>query len=198
MSTTAEIAAQPAGPVGPRWLFQGPEDPTNVAPLFVEIVIDGGIDALTGTRRNRAESQEIFRQIFREFFATENIGQLVLGPLWLTATETQRERFLDALGIYLGNRVIDRVPNGQFFVRDAVLTGRSPLGAPSAEVITVFVGQNFSARVPWTVSIVDGELKVLDIRFAGNSFLLDQRNTFERVLRRNGNSLDDLIAEIQR
>ena len=195
---TTQAPSQTADPAGPRWLFQGPDDPTNVAPLFVEIIIAGGLEALTRKGHDQTASRDAFRTLFRNFFATDEIGEIVLGRLWLDAPNEQRARFLEALGGYLANILMTSIPKGRFIVRDASLTGSTRSGATRAEVITVFVGENFSARVPWIVAVIDGELKVLDITFAGTSFLLDHKGKFDRILRRNGGSLDGLISEIRR
>ena len=71
---TSQAPAQTAAPAGPRWLFQSPDDPTNVAPLFVEIIIDGGFDALTRESHDQTASREAFRTLFHNFFATDDLG----------------------------------------------------------------------------------------------------------------------------
>ncbi len=196
--TARPIANQNATPIGPRWIFQAPDDPTNVASIFVDTVIDAGLAALTQAQTSRQLAHEIFRQIFSSAFASEQIGQAVLGRIWSTASIEQRDAFLDVLAIHLADVIIDRVPDGRFQVRGASLAGQSELGLPQTEVVTVFVGQNFSARVPWIVATVDGEMKILDITFARTSFLLGQKGDFDRILQRNGGSLDGLIETLGR
>ncbi|MCZ6604821.1 MAG: ABC transporter substrate-binding protein [Alphaproteobacteria bacterium] len=193
-----QFFAPAAAQIGPRWILRTPDDPTHVAPLLVESVINGGLTALADPRRGRAEQREVFGAMFRRFFATDEIGRSLLEQHWETATLAQRGRFLNALGGYIADAANKALPPGHFVVRGASLQARSPLEAATAEVATVFIGQNFSARVPWMVTIVDGELKILDVSFAGSSFLLGQKDKLRRMLRLNGGSLDRLIVDMAR
>jgi ABC-type transporter MlaC component len=186
----------PQNPEGPRWVFRNEADVAIVAPSFVESVIVGGISALTQSRADRSAGRRGFRSIFRNAFATEQIGQAVLDRQWNSASLGQQDAFLDALAFYLADLIIDDIPDGDFIVRTASNIGLSASGVSQTEVVTVFVGQNFSARVPWIVAEVDGQLKILDITFSGSSFLYDQKDKFDRILRFNDGSLEALIDDL--
>ncbi len=170
-------------------------DVVGSAQRFVQLVIHDGFSVLAedgdaDTRRGALSA------VFDGAFAGAEIGRLALGDQWASAAPAAQTRFIAALGDHFADLISSSLPMGRFQIFDASDAGVSDLGDPMAEVVTVFVGDNASTRVVWTVVAIDDHLKVQDITFGRRSLLESQRDSFAAILARNGGSLEELIAEI--
>ena len=180
----------------PRFSVESFDDAVNIAPHFIEALIGEGIVTLIDQSHDRQERRELFRETFRRSFATNEIGRLIIGRHWNTASDEEKLAFLEALGGIIADTLLLNFRSGQFEIRAARAIVDVPQGGQRIIVNTIFVSENISVAVPWTVTVADGELKVLDIVVFGSSYLLTRKDEFAETLRRNGGSLTGLIADM--
>ena len=196
-SATGRIEiAQDSEIADPRFSIESFGDAVDKAPLFIETLIGEGIVTLIDQSRDRQERRELFRETFRRSFATRELGRLIIGRHWNSASDEEKLGFLEALGGIIADTLLLNFPGGQFEILDAEATVDAPQGAQRIIVNTTFISENFSVPVPWTVVVIDGELKVLDIVVFSSSYLLTRKDEFAETLRRNGGSLAALIADM--
>lgn len=174
-----------------------PAEAMSAAPLFVELLAHESIAVLTDQKLGQTERRERLRQIFYRSFATTDIAHAVLGRYWFMATEDEKGEFMDVLGRYVATTVLDNFSSGQFEIFSTSQVDGPGRGGAVYGVETVLSADSYSAQVVWTIGIVDGEPKVLDLVIAGNSFLLSQRDRFASILRRNDGSVAALIEAIR-
>lgn len=172
-------------------------DAIIAAPRFVEFLAHDSMVALTDLTLAPIERREHMRQIFYRSFATTNIARAVLGRYWFTATDAEKDEFLDVLGRYVAVVVVDNFSNGRFVIFSTSQAERPGRDEAFYDVATVLTSDSFSSPVVWTIEIVDGELKVLDLVISGQSFIMGQRDRFARILRRNDGSMAALIEAIR-
>lgn len=171
------------------------QDVTGSALSFVQLVINDGFSVLAGNASTDARHGAL-SAVFDRNFAGADIGRLALGDQWNGAAPAAQARFVDALGDHFAGLIVSSLPDGRFQIFDATDAGLTEQGAPRFDVATVFVGDNVSIRVVWSVVTVDRELKIQDITFGRQSMLASQRDVFAQILARNGGSLEELTAEI--
>jgi phospholipid transport system substrate-binding protein len=129
-------------------------------------------------------------------FDTRYIGQLVLGPHWRTASETQRARFIEVFKNYL----VRNYAGALLHYADTVeLAWKSTRVAEDADNATVRVDlmRRDKPPVPIALSVrrVDGQWKVYDVSVEGVSLATNFRGQFNTIIRRDG--LDALIARLE-
>ncbi|MCZ6763722.1 MAG: ABC transporter substrate-binding protein [Alphaproteobacteria bacterium] len=166
----------------------------DAAVAFVGDLIDHGISALSDDSLTRGERHEKLRQTFHHSFATDDIARLSLGPYWRGASAEDRISFIGALGRFFSTVLLRNFPGGDFRTFSTVDTHDTPEGHLVTDVNTVFVSQNISTPILWSVGKKNGEMKIVDVAVGGHSLIFTQRDKFEETLRSNGGSIPDLVA----
>ena len=78
------------------------------ARAFIEGLADKAITALTPPDIPQAEREERARELLRENFAVETIGQFVLGRHWKAATPEEREEYIRLFEELIVTTYVDR------------------------------------------------------------------------------------------
>ncbi len=168
-----------------------------VAPQFIQVLTAQGVTALTDASLEPLERRAAMRDTFTTSFATEAIARLTLGRHWITASDEEKEHFIVALTEFVASTVVDNLPTTGHFEIFATNEIDSPESENRRfEVNTVLVTDHFSSPIIWTIDVIEGQPKVLDLAINNKSFLQSQKTEFATILRRNGGSIEDLIAQI--
>ncbi len=163
---------------------------------FVDILTREGMSALTDNSLSSSQRQATLRQVFQESFAAEDIARLILGRYWRSATDQEKLMFGDSLAVLVADTLVHNLPVGEFKIFSAQQIDGVLNGTETVEVKTVFVAENVSTIVYWTLNHTANEYKVFDITIGGHSFLMAQRNSFEHSIQRNGGSVEAAVAEL--
>ncbi len=152
---------------------------------------------------NRAVYESNTTRFYREVeaiivpsFDTRYVGQIILGPHWRTATEEQRERFINAFK----NNLVHSYARALLKHADSVELKWKPVHkAPAARDASVGVDivRNNGPAIPITFSVHQvGEVwKVYDVSIEGISLATTFRSQYNPVIRKYG--LDRLIERLE-
>jgi phospholipid transport system substrate-binding protein len=149
--------------------------------------------ALLGDRKlGPDERARRFEALVRQSFELDTIAQLALGRYWRTASEPQRqayvERFEQLVLASYAKRLNDYA--GQTLeVGEATPSGRDTMVASWIE------GGDRPIRIDWRVRGTDAGPRFVDVVVEGVSLLVTHRNELAAVMEKTG-SIDGLIAEL--
>jgi phospholipid transport system substrate-binding protein len=153
--------------------------------------------------RNRATYETDSGRFFREVeavvvprFDTHYIGQIILGPHWRTASESQRTRFIAAFK----NNLVHSYAHALLEHADTVELKWKPLHmAPSATDTTVGVELIRKGGPPIPISFsthrVGAQWKVYDVSIDGVSLATTFRSQFNPEIKKNG--VEGLIQRLE-
>lgn len=122
------------------------------------------------------------------------VARLILGRHWRTASEQQREEYLELFRAFALHTLASRldVYGGQEFE----ITGAKVVGRDDALVSTRIISDGPPLAVDWRVRQKDDNLVAIDVIVAGVSLIVAQRSEFGAVIERQG--MDGLLAELRR
>jgi phospholipid transport system substrate-binding protein len=149
--------------------------------------------ALLGDRKLAPDERaRRFEALVRQSFELDTIAQLALGRYWRTASEPQRqayvERFEQLVLASYAKRLNDY--SGQTLeVGEATPSGHDTMVASWIE------GGDRPIRIDWRVRDTDAGPKFVDVVVEGVSLLVTHRNELAAVMEKTG-SIDGLIAEL--
>jgi phospholipid transport system substrate-binding protein len=123
----------------------------------------------------------------------ELVARLILGRHWRTASEQQREQYLELFRAYALDNLASRIHlyEGQ----DFEITGAQVVSDRDAVVTTRIVGGQQPLTVNWRLREVNGNLVAIDVVVEGVSLIVSLRSEFDSVIERQG--LDGLLAQLR-
>lgn len=144
-----------------------------------------------------ADRQSRFRTLLAEDFDLPKIAQFVLGSYWQKANEGERQQFATAFGDYMTRIYSSRFAeyNAQSFRVTTQFTKSETTTVVSSEITRVATGEEID--LDWVVTKTPDSYKVTDITAGGMSLSRAQREEFSSVVHRNGDSVPNLIRQLQ-
>lgn len=173
-----------------------PADQVATATGFIQQAGKQLVDVVNGTEGDSAKAGQL-QMIVDRIVDVNEIGRFVLGRYWRTATEAQRNEYMQLFHKVLLNNITSKI--GEFRGVGFAM-GRSTLRGDG----TVFVGtiitrpNNAPADAQWVVSFASGGPKIIDIVAEGTSLRLTQRSDYASYLARNNNDIAALIAALHK
>jgi phospholipid transport system substrate-binding protein len=143
------------------------------------------------------ESQ--FRDLLREGFAVETIGQFVLGKYRRTVSNETVTEFIHVFEEYIVSlyaKQFNRYSGEKFVVEKVVETSRS-----SDSMVMTKIYPNGGAeplRVDFQVRNFGNTFKILDVRVEGVSMVLAQRDEFTSFIATNEGRVEALIDTLRK
>lgn len=174
--------------------------PARAAEDASAFVADLGRQAITIMKDpaiSRADQQHRFAALMAEDFDLPKISQFVLGNYWQTASEAEKGEFTAAFGAYMTSVYSTRFAEynaGSFRVTTQRATSETTT-VVNSEISRVSTGEPI--ELDWVVAKIPGSYKVIDITAAGMSLSRAQREEFASVVHRNGDSVANLIRQLQ-
>lgn len=165
-------------------------DPGN----FIEQLASQAIKVLSSSNGSLREREEKFRNMLRDDFAMDQIGQFVVGVYWRRMTQEQRDTYMKLFGEWVLKTYSVRL--GGYSGEQFRVLKTTPAGRRDVLVKTRIVkhgGNGFNAT--WRVRESGGRYKIIDIYVEGVSMAITQRSEFESILQRHG--VDGLIGMLK-
>jgi phospholipid transport system substrate-binding protein len=152
---------------------------------FIEKLAGQAIKVLSAPNGSMHDRESKFRDLLRDDFAMDQIGQFVAGSHWRRMSPAQRDAYQKLfaewvlktysvrLGGYSGERfqVIKSTPAGE---KDVIVYTR----------INKSGGDGFNAN--WRVRQTGDRYKIIDIYVEGVSMVITQRSEFDSIFKRHG------------
>lgn len=163
---------------------------------FIEGLADNAIAALTPPDIPQAEREARARELLRQNFAVETIGQFVLGRYWRTATPDERTEYLKLFEELIVSTYVDRFK--RYTGQGLKVTGS--VDQPDGDVLVNSEIERTGAApvsIAWRVRDQDGRPQIVDVMVEGVSMGQTQRSDFSSVIRNSGGSLAGLLDEMR-
>lgn len=169
---------------------------TNQAVDLVNKIV---VELLQVVKSSETEAQALsrFEQIFVRYGDVPVIARAVLGQPWRAASASQQQAFVAAFRGYLARKY------GKQFreFRDAAVRVTSAVDRGNKGVVvssTLTYGGKPPIAVDWQVSDASGQAKMFNLFIEGISMLSTERSEVRAMLEANRNSIDALIADLNR
>lgn len=165
---------------------------------FVTRLGNKTIEKLTDASASQTVREGQFRELLREGFAVDTIGQFVLGKYRRTAQRETVIEFIDVFEEYIVSlyaKQFSRYSGETFNVEKVSDTSR----AGDSIVMTKIVpsGGAEPLRVDFQVRNVGNTFKILDVRVEGVSMVLAQREEFTSYIAQNGGRVESLTDALR-
>lgn len=165
---------------------------------FVTRLGNRTIAKLTDASASPAVRESQFRDLLREGFAVDTIGQFVLGKYRRTASKETVIEFINVFEEYIVSlyaKQFNRYTGETFVVEKVADTSR----AGDSIVMTKIIpgGGAEPLRVDFQVRSVGDSFKILDVRVEGVSMVLAQRDEFTSYIGQNGGRVETLIDALR-
>lgn len=162
---------------------------------FIKKIATQALETMKESDHTTAEERERkFQKLLDQGFDLPSIGRLVLGRHWRAATPEQRADYLELFRKYVLKtyvKLLSTYSQEVFQVERAVKVGKRDMNVGG----TILRAGGPPIRTDWRVRIIDGEYKIVDVKFEGISMVLTQRSEFNSVVNRNG--MDGLLKKLR-
>jgi len=155
-------------------------------------------DSVLKLARDKSLSQEQFKQRLRviaeQDFDTPRIAQFVLGRYWRSASEPDRQQFLQAFQAYMVQVYATRFrqySGAQFKVLGERQDGNTIM------VTTEIASGDKPAKVIWQVAKTPGGFKITDVSIEGISQALTYRQEFGTVIEQHDGRVSALTEQLR-
>ena len=145
------------------------------------------------------EQERRFRLLLQEGFAVKKIGHFVLGKYRRSAREDQIEEFLGLFEDYIVSIYSSAFKN---FAGETFTVARV-VGTKNSQDTMVITHINPDepegpTKVVFQVRKSNGKYKILDVRIAGISMIVTQRDEFTGFIRNNGGIIGPLLEVLRK
>ena len=157
------------------------------------------LDLFKDRRRADRERERQFRQIADDAFDIPKIARFILGRYWATASEAERQQFVNAFEEYMVRVYWSYF--SQYHAESIAVLAQRDLGASGVRVTTQIIRPTGRGpvKVDWTITAQGDTYKIIDVSIEGVSQALTYREEFSSIMSRNGSGgLSALTDELRR
>ena len=170
----------------------GPAADRHPAALLMEKLAAEVIGGLADETLSAERREDLFRRLLARDLDIPLIGRFVLGRHWRTATEDQRQAYLEAFTKFIVATYAKRL--GGIRVDQFEVIGAKSLGPKDILVRSrVANGGKKPILADWRVRERENTFRILDLSVEGISMALTMRQEFQSVMRRK-EGLEGLIS----
>ncbi len=167
------------------------------AEAFVKQVTDEGITQIINADISQTEKDTRFEKLFNNALDLKFIGQFVLGRYWKTASNEQKQQFIDAyrdLNIKTWSQRFDEFKGKEF-----IFKGTTPSNSANQIFVNTLVpmDQGEPAKVVWRVKQTGDNFKIVDIIIENVSLAITARNEYTAYIKSAPGGVNDLIKDLQ-
>ena len=164
---------------------------------FVKNTTQEGLVGIINAKASQAERDARFEKLFNSALDLKFIGRFVLGRYWKTASDEQRDRFIDVyrkLNVKTWSKRFDEFKGKEF-----IFKGTSPSSSANQIFVNSVVPmeQAQPATVVWRVKEENGKFKIVDIIIENVSLAITARNEYTAFIKKSPKGLDGLIADLE-
>ena len=167
------------------------------AEAFVKDTTDEGITQIINSQASAAEKNARFEKLFNSALDLKFIGRFVLGRYWKSASEQQRDEFIDVyrkLNVKTWSKRFD-----DFAGKEFIFKGTTPSSSEDQIFVNTVVPmeQAEPANVVWRVKQDGDNFKIVDIIIENVSLAITARNEYTAFIKKSPNGINGLIADLK-
>jgi phospholipid transport system substrate-binding protein len=173
----------------------------NPAETFVDQNIQKGLNILDNKSLTEQQRRETFRNFLLGLTDMKRIALFTLGPARRTASEAEKQQFIDAFRDFAVSIYESRLSN--YSGQTLKVTGSQQTGRGDTIVNAVLVDPHASSAseknlpVAFRVSKDNGKMVVIDVNVLGVWLAIEERDQFSAFLGDHGNNVSALIAHLK-
>lgn len=166
------------------------------AGAFIAETADSVLRLAKDQKVSEAEFKQRLRQIAEQDFDVPKIAQFVVGRYWRTASDAERQQFIQAFQDYMVQVYASRFRD--YGGANFKVTGQRQEGN-STMVSTAIDRSNGQqpAKVIWQVANAPNGFKITDVNIEGVSQAVTYRQEFGSVIEQNGGKLSALTQTLR-
>jgi phospholipid transport system substrate-binding protein len=142
------------------------------------------------------QKRQTLTQIVDKTVDVNGIAQFCLGRYWRQASQEQKQRYLALFHQVLVTNITAKL--GEYQGVKFTVSRALPDGDNQKVATVVSRPNNPPTNVDWVIENPATDPKIVDVIAEGTSLRLTQRSDYTSYLTHNGNSIDALIAAMQR
>lgn len=137
-----------------------------------------------------------FAELFRTDFAVQQIGQFVMGQYGRTASPEQRQQFLQVFTQSIADAYAKRLSDyaGEPFQ----VTGEQQQGGETVVMSRVPRPSGGYLEIEWSLIDEGGQPKISDVKIAGLSMRVQERDLFGKLMQQSGGRMDIALVALQK
>lgn len=164
---------------------------------FVKNTTQEGLVEIINSNASQAERNARFEKLFNSALDLKFIGRFVLGRYWKTASNEQRDRFIDVyrkLNVQTWSKRFDEFKGKEF-----IFKGTTPSSSSNQIFVNSIVpmDQGQPANVVWRVKQQGDKFKIVDIIIENVSLAITARNEYSAFIKKSPKGIDGLIADLE-
>lgn len=164
---------------------------------FVKNTTQEGLVEIINSKASQAERNARFEKLFNSALDLKFIGRFVLGRYWKTASNEQRDRFIDVyrkLNVQTWSKRFDEFKGKEF-----IFKGTTPSSSSNQIFVNSIVPmeQGQPANVVWRVKQEGDKFKIVDIIIENVSLAITARNEYSAFIKKSPKGIDGLIADLE-
>ncbi len=166
------------------------------AGAFIAKAADSVLNLLKDANTPEAEFKKKLHDIADQNFDTPKIARFVLGPYWRTASEGDRQQFVQAFADYMVQVYSTRFR--QYGGATFKVVGQRQEG--NTTMVTTTIDQSGGkqpAKVLWQVEKEPAGYRITDVSIEGVSQALTYRQEFSSVISQNGGQVSALTQSLR-
>jgi len=159
---------------------------------FVENIASETIAAWSDSKLTEDERTAAFRAVFEQATDISLLARGMLGRHYRTATKTQRETYMEAMGDYIIAEFDKRMT--QIGFRQLEVIGTKPASGKAGHVFVKTEVQRDEGQpilADWRIRKKNGEFHIVNLEFEGINLMITNRDVFSSKVKQVG--LDGLI-----
>ena len=167
------------------------------AEQFIKDVTKQGIEELVNSDISDSERRARFTKLFNQDLDLDFIGKFVLGRYWRTATQKQRDEFIDVyrkLNVQTWSERFNEF-KGKHFEFLGTENSKSPDQVFVNTQVPMQEGK--PASVKWRVKETNGNMRIVDIIIENVSLAQTSRSEYTSYIQKSPNGIDGLIADLK-
>lgn len=164
---------------------------------FVKNTTQEGLVEIINSKASQAERNARFEKLFNSALDLKFIGRFVLGRYWKTASNEQRDRFIDVyrkLNVQTWSKRFDEFKGKEF-----IFKGTTPSSSSNQIFVNSIVpmDQGQPANVVWRVKQEGDKFKIVDIIIENVSLAITARNEYSAFIKKSPKGIEGLIADLE-
>lgn len=164
---------------------------------FVQGVGSQIVNLFANKQNPLSQRKQAFRQILKQHFSIESIGKFVLARYWRSATDTQKNNYLNLFEEALVENYsshFDDYHNEKLEILNSRRTNDKGV-LVQTRILRPQGGEPLI--VDWKLFQVDGKTKVFDLIVNGASMSISLRTEYGSMVQANGGTVDGLLSALR-
>ena len=173
------------------------EEAHEGATRFITKVSERGLAFLGDEKLTHEQREKEFRKLLNDSFDLKTIGKFALGRYWRTATEAQKDEYLELFEdmiIETYARRFEEYQGQQIQVANARSVGSNGDSLVHSSIISP---NSPAVSVDWRVRKKGNTYQVIDVLVEGVSMSVTQRSEFSSIIQRGGGNIDALLEKLR-